>query len=88
MINLGEENKNSAEDLKDHIAFLRKTDPYNHPLALHTFYDKLLGVPGLDIASIQVYNPIYTYNTIQEVLTSSRKTKQPWIAMLDENGLE
>lgn len=57
--NLGEENTNTAQQEKDFADFIKATDPYDHPVVMHTFpgdhdkYDALLGYPTFDGPTLQ-----------------------------------
>ena len=35
--NIGEENTQSTEEVRDMVKFLHETDPYRHPIVIHTF---------------------------------------------------
>lgn len=86
VINLGEENKNTVEQRRTHIDYLTKMDPYNHPIALHTFFENMYGEAGLDIASVQVYSPKNAGNWIQKYIANSLNSGRQWVVMMDENG--
>jgi hypothetical protein len=86
VINLGEENKNSVAQRRQHIQYLTKTDPYNHPIALHTFFEDMYGEPGLDVASVQVYSPQNAGDWIGKYIKKSGDAGKQWVVMMDENG--
>lgn len=88
--NLGEENTNTAAELKAFSAFIRRLDPYGHPIVVHTFpgqYDKvytpLLGYEHFEGPSLQ------TNATREQTLrwvSRSAAAGRPWVVCLDEIG--
>jgi CubicO group peptidase (beta-lactamase class C family) len=91
--NLGEENRNSDAARRAFAAHLRALDPYDHPLALHTYpsqhdqvYGPLLGFPALEVASLQVGKPRAVHATTLEWLERSARAGRPWVVALDEIG--
>jgi hypothetical protein len=88
VINLGEENRNSVQQRLSHIQFIEEVDPYNHPIALHTFFENMYGQIGLDVASVQVWDPSNgkTYDAIAKQVKMSQESGKPWVVMMDENG--
>lgn len=94
--NLGEENTNTIEQIKEFCAFFNKHDPYRHPIVLHTYpdwkekvYGPLLGTrPGLDGTSLQTNRPDFS-EVHRDVLHWIRKSDQagkPWVVACDEPG--
>lgn len=58
--NLGEENSNTTNQRRDYSDYIKATDPYDHPIKMHTYpndydeYEGLLGHSTFDGATIQV----------------------------------
>jgi CubicO group peptidase (beta-lactamase class C family) len=91
--NLGEENRNSPKARRTFAEHLRALDPYDHPIAIHTYpnqheevYGRLLGFPGLEIASLQVGKPRDVHATTRRWLARSAEAGRPWVVALDEIG--
>jgi hypothetical protein len=91
--NLGEENTQSAEEVRDMAKFLHDTDPYRHLIVIHTFppqqdkvYSKLLGDHSvLTGASLQNgWND--THRRTLKWVTESAKAGRPWVVANDEQG--
>ena len=92
--NLGEENTNTAEQLKAFAAFFKNNDPYKHPVVVHTFpgqydrvYNRLLSFPDFDGASLQMNKT--GSNTHSETIKWIRRsvlTGHKWVVCLDEYG--
>ena len=57
--NLGEENTNTAAQVKSFADYIKAVDPYDHPVVMHTYpnqhnrYDALLGHPTFDGPTLQ-----------------------------------
>lgn len=86
--NLGEENTNTDAQRKAFAQYIRRLDPYDHPIVVHTFpgeYDKvyrpLLGFADFNGPSLQT-----TDTHIQTVkwVTESAKVGRRWLVFLDE----
>ena len=91
--NLGEENTNTVEQVKDFCNYIRALDPYRHPIALHTYpkekekrYAPLLGFKNFDIASLQVSRPDGVKKDTEEWLRRSGEAGHQWICPVDEIG--
>ena len=94
--NIGEENTQSTEEIQDMARFIRDTDPYPHPIVIHTFPDQqekvyrpLLGPnSALTGASLQNgWNQAHQ-RTLQWV-TESERAGKPWVVANDEqNGAD
>lgn len=94
--NLGEENTQSTEELRDMIDYLAKLDPYQHLRVLHTYpgqqekvYKPLLGGQSqLNGVSIQIgYD--HSHKTTLDWITNSAKARKPWVVAHDEqNGAD
>ncbi len=91
--NIGEENTQSTEEISDMVHYLRETDPYQHPIVLHTFpnqqekqYEPLLGnSSGLMGVSLQnSWNNSHqrTLHWVQK----SEKAGHPWVVAQDEQN--
>ncbi len=96
--NLGEENTNSTEQRIAYSDYIRSTDPYAHPILMHTYpgqhdeYEGLLGLDTFDGASIQV-SGISTdasgsgsgvYGLARQWLDDSGNAGQQWIMTFTE----
>lgn len=91
--NLGEENTNTTEQLKDFAKYFKAVDPYDNPIVVHTFpsqYDKvygpLLGDKNISGVSLQVGQPINCGKVTATWLRKSAAVGRPWAAFLDEIG--
>ncbi len=91
--NLGEENTQSTEEIRDMARFLRAIDPYDHPIVIHTFpdqqdkvYPPLLG-DGSDLTGASLQNPWNQVHrrTLQWV-EASAKAGKPWVVANDEQN--
>lgn len=91
--NIGEENTQSTEEICDMARYLRETDPYDHPIVIHTFppqqekvYTPLLGErSGLTGASLQNgWNQAHQ-RTLKWVAESAKEGK-PWVVANDEQN--
>ncbi len=91
--NLGEENTQSTEEIRDMAAYLRDIDPYDHPVVIHTFpnqqdkvYPPLLGDrSALTGASLQNgWNQAHQ-RTLKWVRESAKAGK-PWVVANDEQN--
>ena len=89
---LGEENNNTISERETFSAFLKETDPYDHPI--HTYavvkpqlnvYQDLLGYPDIDGASVQGE----ASETFKDTLTLVRESSaagHPWIVSSSRQG--
>lgn len=91
--NLGEENTQSAAQQRAMAAFFRDTDPYPHPIVIHTYpdwqdrvYTNLLGTQSaLTGASLQnEWNRVHQ-RTLRWVRASAQAGR-PWVVANDEQG--
>ncbi len=91
IFNLGEENTNTAGQLRDHSAYLQSLDAYDHPIALHTFpgqhgnYANFYGEETLDVLSFQTSSTTGAPN-LDRFLGDSTDAGRPYVAFLDEPG--
>ncbi|MEX2119205.1 MAG: DUF5060 domain-containing protein [Pirellulales bacterium] len=91
--NLGEENTQSTQEQREMAQFVRETDPYDHPIVVHTFpgeqdrvYLPLLGKQSvLTGASLQNRWDEAHERTLQWVKQSAGAGK-PWVVANDEQG--
>ncbi len=91
--NLGEENTNTDEQRKAFAKYVRATDPYDHPIVIHTFpnqvdqvYTNLAGYPYLDGPSFQFGKASRTHKETVKFLRLARQAGRPWYACQDEIG--
>lgn len=94
--NLGEENTNTTEQVKQFCAYFDRHDPYHHPVVLHTYpdqkenvYGPLLGVePGLDGVSLQTNFADFraVHGDVLRWVQRSDKAGKPWVVSCDEPG--
>ncbi len=91
--NLGEENTQSYEEIRDMAAYILNMDPYDHNIVIHTFpsqqdevYSMLLGSQtALTGASLQNHWDQVHRRTLQWV-EASRSAGRPWVVANDEQG--
>lgn len=94
--NLGEENTNTDAQRIAMADFIASTDPYDHPIALHSlfdtagtpleptsYYDGVFGHPNFHSASIQGFTFEYADYTLH-VREQSALAGQPWLVSGDE----
>jgi hypothetical protein len=91
--NIGEENTQSTEEVRDMVKFLHDTDPYRHHIVIHTYpnqqdqvYTPLLGDNSLLTgASLQNgWNQVHQRTL--KWLTESANAGRPWVVANDEQG--
>jgi len=90
--NLGEENTNTDSQRKQFASYIRRLDPYDHPIVVHTYpnediyesvYSSMLGFPDFEGPSLQTNDTHrQTIQWIDRSVSSGRK----WIVCLDEIG--
>ena len=89
--NLGEETTNSAGQLRAHSKALKALDPYDHPVALHTYphqhdrYEDFAGSRTLDVLSFQT-SSADGLPDLDRYLGGAEKAGRPVVAFLDEPG--
>jgi len=92
--NLGEENTQTTQQVRDMIDFIRETDPYGHNIVLHTYpeqqqqvYDPFLGdeqdLTGLSIQNSDVAD---THSEAVYWVNQSETSSHPWVVAHDESG--
>ncbi|MEZ4771966.1 MAG: DUF5060 domain-containing protein [Bacteroidia bacterium] len=101
--NMGEENGpasfspngQSHEQRQAMVAYMKKTDPWDNLVVIHTHsndslrhaqFTPLLGDPNMDGPSIQVHNPAHTHEETKHWVSESAKAGFPWVVCLDEIG--
>lgn len=94
--NLGEENTNTTEQVKQFCTYFDRHDPYHHPVVLHTYpdqkekvYGPLLGVePGLDGVSLQTNFADFRaiHGDVLRWVQRSDEAGKPWVVSCDEPG--
>jgi hypothetical protein len=92
--NLGEENTQSTQQIRDMAGFIRQTDPYGHIVVLHTYPDRhetiykpLLGDPEvLTGLSVQNSDVSTTHEEAVRWVTRSEESGHPWVVAHDEAG--
>lgn len=91
--NLGEETKNTPDQLKAHSEYLHQIDPYDHPVVVHTFatpdhhekiYGELLGYEYFDGASMQIRDDAIVHDTLVTWIRRSAEAGHPWTVYFDE----
>lgn len=92
--NLGEENTQSTDQQKAMIDFIAATDPYDHPIVLHTYpneqkkvYEPLLG-DASELAGLSLQNSNIK-DTHQQTVYWVRRTAEagrPMVVAFDESG--
>jgi hypothetical protein len=91
--NIGEENTQSSEEIRDMVKFLHDADPYKHPIVLHTFppqqdevYRPLLGDKSL-LTGVSLQNP---WNKVHQRTLQWRRESaaagRPWVVANDEQN--
>jgi hypothetical protein len=91
--NIGEENTQSSEEIRDMVKFLRDSDPYQHHIVLHTFppqqdevYNPLLGDKSL-LTGVSLQNPWRTtHQRTLQWLRESAAAGRPWVVANDEQN--
>ncbi len=91
--NIGEENTQSSDEVRDMVKYLHDTDPYKHPIVLHTFpnqqdkvYTPLLGEGSL-LTGVSLQN---SWRAVHELTYSwirkSEVAGRPWVVANDEQN--
>lgn len=91
--NIGEENTQSTDEVRDMVKFIHDTDPYQHPIVLHTFppeqeqvYRPLLGDKSL-LTGVSLQNSWKAAH--QKTLQWRRESAaagRPWVVANDEQN--
>ena len=91
--NLGEENRNTADQIKAFSRYIHELDPYDHPVVMHTHstpehhekrYGPLLGYEFFEGASMQVRDDEIVHSVIAEWVARSAAAGRPWVVTFDE----
>jgi Domain of unknown function (DUF5060)/Putative collagen-binding domain of a collagenase/Gylcosyl hydrolase family 115 C-terminal domain len=91
--NIGEENTQSSEEVRDMVKYLHDTDPYQHHIVLHTFppqqelkYDPLLGQQSL-LTGVSLQNSWKAaHERTLHWLRASDAAGRPWVVANDEQN--
>ncbi len=91
--NIGEENTQSTEEVRDMVKYLHDTDPYQHHIVLHTFppeqekvYAPLLGDKSL-LTGVSLQNSWKAaHERTLHWLRESDKAGRPWVVANDEQN--
>ena len=92
--NLGEENTNTGGAVEGFFNYIRRLDPYDHPIVVHTFpgqyaqvYEPMLGYADFDGASLQMNETgSDTHSETVMWLDRSAQAGWKWNVCLDEYG--
>ncbi len=91
--NIGEENTQSTEEIRDMVKYLHDTDPYDHHIVIHTFpgaqekvYTPLLGDKSL-LTGVSLQNSWSAgHQKTLQWINESVKTGQAWVVANDEQN--
>jgi hypothetical protein len=91
--NIGEENTQTSDEIRDMVKFLHDTDPYRHPIVLHTFppqqdevYRPLLGDQSL-LTGVSLQNPWdKVHQRTLQWRRESAAAGRPWVVANDEQN--
>ena len=91
--NLGEENTQTPDQQRAMAGFLRDTDPYPHPIVIHTYPDQqdkvyvpLLGAQS-GVSGISLQNSWRTvHQRVLKWIAESEKAGRPWVVANDEQN--
>jgi hypothetical protein len=90
--NIGEENDNSVQQVKDFADYIHAQDPYDHPVTVHTHggsaltrYANFYGHPTMEATSIQGSGGSYNDWAIQ-IRQLSAQAGRKWAVYGDEQG--
>ena len=91
--NIGEENTQNTEEVRDMVKFLHDTDPYQHPIVLHTFppeqekiYRPLLGDKSLLTGVSLQTSWKQSHQRTRQWLRESNAAGRPWVVAHDEQN--
>ncbi len=91
--NLGEENTNTDEQRGAFCRYIRRIDPYDHPIVMHTFpgkyeqiYTPLLGNTDFCGPSLQMGDMKQTHRETLAWVRRSAEAGRKWVVCLDEIG--
>jgi len=91
--NLGEENTQTTKQIIAMAEFIRETDPYGHPIVIHTFpdqqdkvYQPLLG-DASELTGVALQNGWnQVHQRTAKWVRESTKAGRPWVVANDEQG--
>lgn len=91
--NIGEENTQSTDEVRDMVKFIHDTDPYKHPIVIHTFppeqemvYRPLLGEKSL-LAGVSLQNSWKAaHQSTLKWRRESAAAGRPWVVANDEQN--
>ena len=91
--NIGEENTQSPEEVRDMVKYLHETDPYQHHIVLHTFppqqalrYNPLIGNQSL-LTGVSLQNSWKSaHERALHWIRASDAAGRPWVVALDEQN--
>ena len=91
--NIGEENTQSTEEIRDMVKYLHDTDPYDHHIVIHTFpgaqekvYTPLLGDKSL-LTGVSLQNSwSAAHQKTLQWINESVKTGRAWVVANDEQN--
>lgn len=101
--NMGEENgpanftpnAQTTEQQKAMLRYMKKNDPYNNFVVIHThanpkfryaIFDELLGYEYIDGPSIQIGNLLSAHSETKAWIEKSMEAGKPWVVNIDEIG--
>ncbi len=91
--NIGEENTQSSEEVRDMVKYLHDTDPYHHHIVLHTFpneqekkYEPLIGNQSLLTGTSLQNGWNAVHQRTLQWLRASDKAGHPWVVANDEQN--
>jgi hypothetical protein len=91
--NIGEENTQSTEEVRDMVKFLHDTDPYRHHIVIHTFppqqdkvYTPLLGDRSLLTGASLQNSWNQAHQRTLKWIRESAKAGKPWVVANDEQN--
>ena len=91
--NLGEENRNTTEQIKAFSRYIHDLDPYDHAVVMHTNstpeaherkYAPLLGYEYFDGASMQIRDDEIVHSVVRDWIRRSGDAGKQWIVAFDE----
>lgn len=91
--NIGEENTQSPDEQREMMRYIWETDPYKHPIVVHTFphwqdrvYTELLGDRSL-LTGASLQNGWYeVHQRTLKWVRASAEAGRPWVVTNDEQG--
>lgn len=91
--NIGEENTQSPEEVREMAELIRDLDPYDHPIVIHTFpgqqdkvYSKLLGDQSV-LTGVSLQNPWdHVHQLTLKWIRESDKAGRQWVVANDEQN--